>query len=141
MKIGFIGLPQVGKKTLFELLTNHKPSEKELVSGKPIKGVAQIKDPRFDKLVSMYAPKKEVRARIDIETLPKLEKDTIAKGTIFSDINELDAVVHVVRAFADDAVYHVEGSVDPRRDIDFVNGELILHDLIFIEKRLGFTNI
>ena len=136
MKIGFIGLPQVGKKTLFELLTDHKPSEKELVSGKPIRGVAQIKDPRFDKLVSMYAPKKEVRARIDIETLSKLEKDTIAKGEIFTDINELDAICHVVRAFLDDSVYHVNGSVDAKRDIDFVNSELILHDLIFIEKRM-----
>ncbi len=136
MKIGIIGLPQVGKKTLFELLTNHKPSEKELVSGKPIKGVAEIKDPRFDKLVSMYRPKKEVRARIDIETLPKIEKDTIAKGEIFADINELDAVCHVARVFKDDSVYHVDGSVDAKRDIDFVNSELILHDLIFIEKRM-----
>lgn len=136
MKIGFIGLPQVGKKTLFELLTNHAPSEKELVGGKPIKGVAEIKDPRFDKLVAIYAPKKEVRARIDIETLPKLEKDTIAKGEIFTDINELDAICHVARVFTDDSVYHVDGSVDARRDIDFVNAELILHDLIFIEKRM-----
>lgn len=136
MKIGMIGLPQVGKKTLFELLTNHKPSEKEMISGKPIKGVAEIKDPRFDNLVKMYKPKKEVKARIDIECLPKIEKDTIAKGDIFTDINELDAICHVVRAFKDDSVYHVDGSVDPKRDIDFVNSELILHDLIFIEKRL-----
>ncbi len=136
MKIGFIGLPQVGKKTLFELLTDHKPSEKELVSGKPIKGIAEIKDQRFDRLVSIYGPKKEVRARIDIEALPKLEKDTIAKGEIFTDINELDAICHIVRAFKDDSVYHVDGSVDPKRDIDFVNSELILHDLIFIEKRM-----
>lgn len=136
MKIGIIGLPQVGKKTLFELLTNHKPSEKELISGKPIKGVAEIKDPRFDKLVLISKPKKEVRARIDIETLPKVEKDTIAKGDIFTDINELDAICHVVRAFKDDSVYHVDGSVDAKRDIDFVNSELILHDLIFIEKRM-----
>ncbi len=136
MKIGLIGLPQVGKKTLFELLTNHKPSEKELVSAKPIKGVAEIRDPRFDKLVSIYKPKKEVRARIDIEALPKIEKDTIAKGEIFTDINELDAICHVVRVFNDDSVYHVDGSVDPKRDIDFVNAELILHDLIFIEKRM-----
>jgi len=136
MRLGMIGLPQVGKKTLFELLTAHKPTEAELASGKTIKGVAEIKDPRFDKLVDAYKAKKNVRARIDIECLPKIEKDTIAKGTIFSDINELDAVVHVVRAFQDDAVYHVEGSVDPKRDIDFVSGELILHDLIFIEKRL-----
>jgi ribosome-binding ATPase len=136
MKIGLIGLPQVGKKTLFELLTGHKPSEKELVSGKPIKGVAEIRDPRFDDLVSAYKPKKEVKARIEIETLPKIEKDTIQKGEIFADINDLDAVCHVVRAFHDDSVYHIDGSVDAKRDIDFVNAELILHDLIFIEKRM-----
>lgn len=136
MKIGMIGLPQVGKKTLFELLTNHAPSEKELASGKPIKGIAEINDPRFDKLVSIYKPKKEVRARIDIETLPKLEKDTIAKGDIFGAIFELDAMCHVVRAFRDESVYHVHGSVDPKRDIDFVNSELLLYDLVFIEKRM-----
>jgi len=136
MKIGMIGLPQVGKKTLYELLSGHAPSEKELVSGKPIKGIAEIRDPRYDKLVAVYRPKKEVRARIDIECLPKLEKDSIQKGEIFIDINLLDAICHVVRAFSDDAVYHVDGSVDAKRDIDFVNAELILHDLIFIEKRL-----
>jgi len=136
MKIGLIGLPQVGKKTLFELLTHHKPSEKEITSGKPIKGVVEIKDPRFDNLVAAYKPKKEVRARIDIEALARIEKDTIAKGEIFADINELDAICHVVRTFKDDAVYHVDGSIDPKRDIDFVNAELILHDLIFIEKRM-----
>ncbi len=136
MKIGLIGLPQVGKKTLFELLTHHKPSEKEIASGKPIKGVVEIKDPRFDNLVAAYKPKKEARARIDIETLPRIEKDTIAKGEIFVDINELDAICHIVRAFKDDAVYHVDGSLNPKRDNDFVNAELILHDLIFIEKRM-----
>lgn len=135
MKIGIIGLPQVGKKTLFELLTGHRPSENEAVSGKPIKGVAEIRDARFDTLVGMYGPAKSVRARIDVEVLPRIEKDTIAKGAIFADINELDAVCHVVRAFEDSAVYHVDGSVDPKRDMDFINTELILHDLIFIEKR------
>ncbi|MFH0732641.1 MAG: redox-regulated ATPase YchF [Candidatus Omnitrophota bacterium] len=135
MKIGIIGLPQTGKKTLFELLTNHKPTENELASNKPIKAVAQIKDPRFDNLAKTYKPKKEVRARIDIELLPKIEKDTIAKGDIFADINELDAVCHVVRAFKDESIYHIEGSIDPKRDIDTVNSELILHDLIFIETR------
>lgn len=136
MKIGLIGLPQVGKKTLFELLTRHKPTEKELLSGLPVKGVAEIRDPRFDRLVAMYAPKKEVPARIEIEALSKIEKETIAKGEIFADINELDAICHVVRVFRDEAIYHVDGSVDAKRDIDMVNSELILHDLMFVEKRL-----
>lgn len=136
MKIGIIGLPQVGKKTLFQLLTGHRPTENEIASNKPIKGVAEIRDSRFDTLVSIYKPKKEVRARIDVEVLPKLEKDTISKGDIFTDINELDAICHVVRAFKDDSIYHVNGSTDPRRDIDVINSELLLHDLIFIEKRL-----
>lgn len=136
MKIGIIGLPQVGKKTLFELLTNHKVTENEIASNKPVNGVAEIRDPRFDKLVFIYRPKKAVRARVEIETLPKIEKETIAKGEIFSDIGLLDAVCHVVRVFKDDSIYHIDGSVDPKRDIDFVNSELLLNDLIFIEKRL-----
>ena len=136
MKIGIIGLPQTGKKTLFELLTKHKPTESELASNKPIKAVAEIRDQRFDELVKAYKPKKEARARIDIEILPKLEKETIVKGAILEDINELDAICHVVRAFKDDSIYHAEGSVDHKRDIDMINSELILHDLMFIEKRM-----
>jgi len=135
MKIGIVGLPQTGKKTIFELLTNHKPSDNEIASGKPIKSIAEIKDERFDYLVSIYGPKKAVRARIDLEVLPRLEKDSIKKGDIFEEILDADAICHVVRAFADDTVYHIDGSVDPKRDIDAVNSELILHDLIFIEKR------
>jgi len=136
MKIGIIGLAQTGKKTLFELLTHHKPSEKELVLNKPIKSLAEIMDPRFDELVALYNPKKAVKARIDIEVLPKLEKETIAKGDVFKDIGELEAICHVVRAFKNDSVYHVSGSVDARRDIDMVNSELVLNDLVFAEKRL-----
>jgi GTP-binding protein YchF len=135
MKIGMIGLPQVGKKALFELLTGHKPSENEVASGKPIHGIAEIRDSRFEYLVDLYKPKKNVRARIEIELLPKIEKDAIAQGGIFEDIAEVDALCHVVRAFKDDSVYHVSGSVDPMRDIDAINSELLLHDLIFIEKR------
>lgn len=135
MKIGIIGLPQTGKKSLFELLTGHKPSENEVAAGKPIHGVAEIRDGRFDFLSGMYNPKKNVRARIEIELLPKIEKDTIAKGEIFTDIAEVDALCHVVRAFKDDSIYHIDGSVDPARDIGVINSELLLHDLIFIEKR------
>jgi len=136
MKIGIIGLPQTGKKTLFEILTDHQPTENEIASKKPIKGVVEVKDPRFDVLAKSYKPKKEVGARIELELLPKLEKDTIAEGSVLADINELDAICHVVRAFKDESIYHIEGSVDPKRDIDSINSELILHDLVFIEKRM-----
>ncbi len=135
MKIGIIGLPQTGKKTLFQILTGHIFTEHG-DQKKPTMGVADILDPRFEILVQMYKPKKQVRAKIDLELLPKLEKESIARGDIFKDIADTDAVCHVVRVFEDEAVYHVDGSIDPARDIDMVNGELILHDLLFIEKRL-----
>lgn len=135
MKIGIIGLPQTGKKTLFKTLTEYSFTEKDLVQNKSIKSIAEIKDSRFDKLVDMYQPKKQVQARIEIELLQKIEKDTISKGDIFKDIAELDAITHVVRCFEDDSIYHIEGSVDAKRDIDNINSELILHDMLFIEKR------
>lgn len=136
MKIGIIGLPQTGKKTLFQVLTGSELRE-QTGPAKPIPGTAEILDPRFDKLVAMYAPKKEARARIDLVLLPKMEQDTIAKGDIFKEIADVDALCHVIRAFEDDAVYHAEGSVDPIRDAEMVNGELIMHDQIFVEKRIA----
>ena len=135
MKIGIIGLPQTGKKTLFQILTGHVFTEHS-DQKKPAMGVADIMDQRFEKLVQMYKPKKQMHAKIDIELLPRLEKESIARGDIFKDIADVDAVCHVVRAFEDEAIYHVDGSIDPVRDIDMVGGELILHDLLFIEKRL-----
>ena len=134
MKIGIIGLPQTGKKTLFHILTG-TPAPEHAEHKKPVMGTADIRDQRFDELVSMYRPKKEARARIDIALVPKLEAQEIQKGTIFGDIQNMDALCHVVRAFEDEAVYHVSGSIDPLRDIESVNQELILHDLLFIETR------
>ncbi len=132
MELGIMGLPQTGKKSLFELLTGSKPVEG---GDKIIAGVADIRDLRFDKLVAMYEPKKEVPARITLQLLPKIESDSIKEGKIFTDISKMDALCHVVRAFEDDSVYHASGTVDPARDIESINSELIMHDLIFIEKR------
>jgi len=132
MELGIIGLPQTGKKSLFQLLTGTAPHE----TGDRISaGVADIKDARFDTLVKMYEPKKEVPARINLQLLPKIESDSIREGKIFTDISKMDALCHVVRVFEDESVYHASGSVDAIRDIDFVNSELIFHDLIFIDKR------
>ena len=135
MKVGIIGLPQTGKKTLFQVLTGSELRE-QAGPAKPIPGTAEILDARFDRLVSMYGPKKQVRARIDLVLLPKMEQENIAKGEIFQEIADVDALCHVIRAFEDDSVYHAEGSVDPIRDAEMVNGELIMHDQIFVEKRI-----
>ncbi len=140
MKVGIIGLPQTGKKTLFQVLTGNELKE-QAGPAKPIPGTAEILDPRFDRLVSMYCPKKQARARIDLVLLPKMEQENIAKGNIFQEIDDVDALCHVVRAFDDDSVYHAEGSVDPIRDAEMVNGELIMHDQIFVEKRIGRLEI
>ncbi len=128
-------MPQTGKKTLFQILTK-KELKEQAGAPKPIPGIADILDKRFDNMVAMYAPKKEVHARIDLVLLPKMEQEDIARGDIFRDIADMDAVCHVVRAFEDDAVYHADGSVDPVRDASMVNSELIMHDQIFVEKRI-----
>ena len=135
MKLGMIGLPQAGKKTLFQALTGSAVHEAG-GSPKPVPGAADIVDQRFDNLVAMYQPKKEARARIDLVLLPRIEQETIAKGDIFRDISDVDALCHVVRAFEDDSIYHAAGSVDPLRDVETVNAELLLHDQVFQEKRI-----
>lgn len=135
MKIGIIGLPQVGKKTLFQVLTGHEINE-TAGPAKPIPGTADLVDQRFDRLMAMYEPKKETRARLDLVLLPKMEQEAIARGDIFRDISDVDALCHVVRAFEDEAVYHAAGSVDPLRDVEMVGDELLLHDQVFLEKRI-----
>jgi len=135
MKAGIIGLPQTGKKTLFSILTGTQPSS-QTDQKKILIGTADLRDPRFEKLVEMYQPRKQVHARIDLALLPKIERETIVRGDVFQDILDLDAICHVVRAFEDDAVYHAEGSVDALRDIEMINSELLLHDLVFVETRL-----
>ncbi|PID75521.1 MAG: redox-regulated ATPase YchF [Deltaproteobacteria bacterium] len=134
MKIGIIGLPQAGKKNLFSLLTGNDLQEQTVA--KPIPGVADIQDPRFDKLVSLYQPARQEHARINLLLLPKLEKENIARGDIFADIADADGLCLVVRAFVDDAIYHPDGSVNPLRDTLAVHSELIMHDQIFVEKRI-----
>jgi len=134
MKVGIIGLPQTGKKTLFQVITG--AALREQAGSKPVPGTADIRDQRFDRLVAMYRPKKETRARLELVLLPKMEKETIARGDIFREISDVDALLHVVRAFEDEAVYHESGSVDPLRDVEMVNSELLMHDQIFVEKRI-----
>lgn len=136
MNIGIVGLPQSGKKTLFKLLAGEESFKKQFDPHKALSGVAEVVDPRFDTLVSLYAPKKQVRSRLEVTLVPKIEEQAISQGTVFKDMESVDALCHVVRLFEDDAVYHLRGSVDAARDIEFLNNELLLHDLVFVEKRL-----
>jgi len=134
MRVGIMGLPQSGRRTLYTLLTGSAPATTE---GKdPVLGIAPVLDPRFDALAAMYRPRKETRARITAELIPPLEENAVKSGAVFRDIAGTDALCLVVRAFLDERVFHVKGSVDPLRDADAVIGEIVLHDLLFIEKRL-----
>lgn len=134
MRVGIMGLPQSGRRTLYTLLTGGAPANTE--GKEPVIGIAQVLDPRFDTLAAMYKPRKETRARITAELIPPLEENAVKSGAVFRDIAGTDALCLVVRAFEDDRVFHVKGSVDPLRDADAIIAELILHDLLFIEKRL-----
>jgi ribosome-binding ATPase len=136
MNIGIIGLPQTGKKTLFKLLVGGGALEHRGDVTKTARGVAEILDPRFDSLVKIYSPKKLSRARVDVLLPQKIEENAVSKGDIFRDLAEVEVFCHVVRAFQNDSIYHIWGAIDPLRDIDYVNTEVVLHDLIFVEKRL-----
>lgn len=136
MKVGIMGLPQSGRRTLYKLLTGNSGEQANPQGRDPVVGVAPVLDPVFDSLVAMYRPRKATRASMTIELLPALEENTVKEGAIFRDIAGTDALCLVVRAFEDERVYHVRGSVDPLRDIGTVFSELVMHDLIFIEKRL-----
>ncbi len=133
MKIGIFGLPQSGKKTLFALLTGTGARD---AGADTVSGVAEVLDGRFDRLVELYHPKKETRARINIDLLPDVDAEALRDGAIFRDIAGMDALCCVVRAFEDDTVYHPAGSVDAARDLAMIAAELVLHDLLFVEKRL-----
>lgn len=135
MKVGITGLSQSGKKTLFTVLTGTKIMDGTIIT-KGLPGTADILDPRFDKLCALYEPKKEHPARIDFVLLPKLEKEALSKGSIFQDIADMDAICLVVRAFQDESVFHEDGSVNPLRDLEKISAEFILHDQLFVEKRL-----
>lgn len=140
MKVGIIGLPQVGKKTLFELLTGvpisgQGPAPQARGKGLNL-GVVKIRDPRFEKLVSIYSPKKQMTATIDVVLLPKFDKEAVTSGEFAKSLLDADALCHIVRAFKDESIFHIEGSVNAKRDIENVSSELVLSDLILIDKRI-----
>jgi GTP-binding protein YchF len=134
MKLGLVGFPKVGKRTLFRLLTGKEPNSGGR-DGNGL-GLAMVRDARFDRLVEIYAPRQETPAQIEFFLLPDLDQQASRNAPLLRDLEKVDVICHLVRVFHDDTVFHIHGAVDPRRDILLFNEELQLNDLLFIEKRL-----
>lgn len=135
MKIGLLGLPQVGKKTLFSLLTGQTVDGEKLKKG-VLPGTVPVRDARFEKLVAMFQPKRRVPATVEFLLFPDFDLSHSSGEAQFRALDQADVLCHLVRAFPEQSVFHVKGSVDPARDIEAMNGELLLRDLMFVEKRL-----
>ena len=134
MKLGLVGFPQVGKRTLFRLLTGKEPNPEGRKEN--VLGLAKVRDARFDRLVEIYTPRQETPAQIEFFLLPDLDQQASRNDQVLRELEQVDVICYLVRAFQDDTVFHIHGSVDPRRDILLFNEELQLNDLLFIEKRL-----
>jgi ribosome-binding ATPase len=136
MKTGIIGLPQVGKTSLFRILTRAQLSEHAYANPREAHiGVAKVPDDRLDRLAALYDPKKLTHASVEYVDVGAIGQEALKETAYFGHLRNVDALAHVVRAFEDPSIPHV-GPVDPLRDIKNVEFDLMVSDLGQIEKRL-----
>ncbi len=135
MKTAIIGLPMVGKTSLFTILTGvHQ--ETRIGSTAARTGVARVPDQRLDALARLFEPKKTTHATVEYVDMPSISKESLRDPSYLASLRVVDAFAHVLRLFEDETVPHEKGSVDPARDLEDVEVELILSDLVVVEKRL-----
>ena len=142
MKLGMVGLPNVGKSTLFNALTNAgaESANYPFCTIEKNVGIVSVPDERLDKLAEMYEPDKFTPATLEFVDIAGLVKGA-SKGEglgnkFLADIREVDAIVHVVRCFEDGNIVHVDGSINPLRDIETINLELIFSDIEMVDRRI-----
>ncbi len=144
MRVGIVGLPRVGKSTIFNLLTRGHVDTSSWGSGtgEAHIGIAQVPDPRLERLAEIFRPNKVTYATVEYVDLPGLARgeskaaDSRGMSSYLNSLKNVDALVHVVRAFEDENIPHPEGSVDPARDVGLFELEMVFSDLAIIDKRL-----
>jgi GTP-binding protein YchF len=136
MKTGIIGLPQVGKTSLFKILTKAKLEERGYSNPREAHiGVARVPDERLDKLSELYSPKKTTYASVEYVDVAAIGQEALKETAFLTSLRQVDALIHVLRGFEDDSIPHV-GQIDPLRDVKNVEFDLMISDLTQVEKRL-----
>ena len=135
MSCGIIGLPQVGKTSLFQILTGKALDASHGRSDAHV-GSVSVPDDRLDRLSKLFSPPRTIYAKVEYVDVAAISKDTLKETAYLGTLRNMDAFAHVVRVFQDDSVPHIKTSIDPKRDIESVEIDMIIADLGIIENRL-----